>query len=449
MAATVATLRPSSSTDSANSRMMRNRSMKFLPRIPEQRLGSISPRDDLSSSAGKKTPSPRLPGPPAALSPDGPPPDAEALNVGQLLREATAKVNHLKHQLEHVNDSYRDYRDKLQPLQQEYLTKHNECAFLEAQCKRLDMHCRLLEERALVKSQAGEQSPLHGQVLTGPPPESFGLGGEPTLRRSASSGGSASKGSQLWLTGGESPLGSQGSGTPCASMFASLQSPDAPAVSSAQLATRGLGHNPPSPATAAGVAAAVARHVAATTRSEVRSASARGGPKASGHAASSGPGMEMPPRGLLYAASVSELNLERVPGAAPSASASCAPDSRMQAYIRRVASAPHLPSAQLVADGLSIGELRGRRLSASPSTSPSRSPVHRAAVPVQPGAHPAAWTTQAIAPGTSRPVPVPTSSRPQIRVPSLQLGPRIGSHNTSAARPGFTGPQRQKSGRSP
>merc|ERR1719362_2786702 len=85
----------------------------------------------------------------------------------ELLQDAGQKARQLCHILEQVNDSYRDMREQIKPLQEEYARRLDECKFLEAQCRRLDVHCRLLEERA------GSLRALSSRPQTG------GLGGGP------------------------------------------------------------------------------------------------------------------------------------------------------------------------------------------------------------------------------------------------------------------------------
>merc|ERR1719410_199425 len=74
--------------------------------------------------------------------------ESSSKSSSELLQDSGQKARQLCHILEQVSDSYRDMREQIKPLQEEYARRLDECKFLEAQCRRLDVHCRLLEERA-------------------------------------------------------------------------------------------------------------------------------------------------------------------------------------------------------------------------------------------------------------------------------------------------------------
>lgn len=150
------TLRLSSSTGSAGTRLMRNRSMIQLHRISEARVSSFgtgpSPVYAANERHGRRPHhhhhalhgsrrdlNLQRPGVAAMASGD-------TAYSTDMLQEAAQKVRQLCGHLEFVNDAYRDMREQYRPLQEEYFRRNQECRFLEAQCRRLDMHCRLLEE---------------------------------------------------------------------------------------------------------------------------------------------------------------------------------------------------------------------------------------------------------------------------------------------------------------
>lgn len=72
----------------------------------------------------------------------------DLISPSTMLHAATEKVHQLTRHLEIIGEAYREMREQLRPLQDEYARRLDECRFLEAQCRRLDVHCRLLEERA-------------------------------------------------------------------------------------------------------------------------------------------------------------------------------------------------------------------------------------------------------------------------------------------------------------
>ncbi|CAE8719014.1 unnamed protein product, partial [Polarella glacialis] len=125
-------LRTSSSTGSAGSRMQRTRSTMQLHRIAEQ---PSSPSCASQRSSPSHSPA------------SGCFTAAEASSPGEMLRDATKQVRSLCEQLENVGEAYRDVQGQLGPMQEEYLRRLEECRFLEAKCRRLGVHCSLLEER--------------------------------------------------------------------------------------------------------------------------------------------------------------------------------------------------------------------------------------------------------------------------------------------------------------
>eukprot|EP00931_Biecheleriopsis_adriatica_P116389 TRINITY_DN9202_c0_g1_i2.p1 TRINITY_DN9202_c0_g1~~TRINITY_DN9202_c0_g1_i2.p1 ORF type:complete len:1757 (-),score=362.44 TRINITY_DN9202_c0_g1_i2:85-5355(-) len=172
------TLRASSSTGSAGSRMQRIRSTMQLHRIVEAPAMSVP---DSPVSPGGRNLAPlsdhSSPGDKAPVSSPDSPGASEATGPGDVLKSATQQVRGLCQHLGNVGEAYREVQDQLAPMQQEYLRRLDECRFLEAQCRRLDVHCRALEERV----QAAEASgaiPRSTQTLQPEfkklKPESFG-----------------------------------------------------------------------------------------------------------------------------------------------------------------------------------------------------------------------------------------------------------------------------------
>jgi hypothetical protein len=326
----VPSLRLSSSTGSAASRLMRNRSTKHLGSIAEQPL-SPSPEESAPSSPTQ---------PEAAPAND----TANLEFSGEIMKEAANRVKQLCHHLELVNDAYCDMREQFKPLQEEYFRRLDECRFLEAQCRRLDVHCRLLEERAPA-GDAGSASRSQMLTLTG--------GGNmlPRFQRIQGNGG---MGRSLTLGVGDSPgSGSSGASwgtlTPSGSQEVLRNQAAAIHASSASGSPvptiLGLGH-----ATSAssggrpwtwGVGAGnppggtAARHTNSATSL---------GLNASPTPATGKP--EVPPRGLLYAASVNELCLDsQRPQGSTRVLGNTGASWQTEEYIRRVASTPQLHSA--------------------------------------------------------------------------------------------------------
>lgn len=340
MAATIATLRPSNSTGStARTGMMRNQSMMRLHRISEQAPSSGGGDAESSRPSRPETP------PVEAVSVPLP-----SQNSGDMLRDATQKFQNLHHHLEHVSDAYRDIREQIRPLQEEYSRRLDECRFLESQCKRLDVHCRLLEERTIA-IEGGSQLPSpqagalasagSGATLRLPLTNEFPLtaSAPSSLLRNLPSLATPTHDSmeRPRLSPTASPVASP-TGSPAAAGGHRVWGWTGAAASAAGSAAASAG----SPS-AAGVAMPVARRV---------NSQASLGTGAPGSSSPSGaPGsMEVPPRGLLYAASVSELGERRVQPARPAGhSQGQMSDKRAQEYIRRVASAPQLPVAQAAA----------------------------------------------------------------------------------------------------
>jgi len=373
-------MRLSSSTGHACGRLMRNRSTMQLHRIAEQppspgSAGFQAPFDPLYQQRRDVTAPAHSPPTITGSGSNG--------NSGEMLREAAQKVRQLCHHLELVGDAYRDMREQFGPLQEEYFRRLDECRFLEAQCRRLDVHCRLLEERA---QAIKDSSPSRLQLLTSV----------------ASSAGMQSHfamltGGQLnpaWKVIADSPK------TPGSSTSLSATSPETPRNSPVVQKMPPLPTLLPSPLPfPSSCPLGVSEPVTATTMSTAPGALASGalghdtsrpeafGTDADGTAPGGGPPAaaaiavpggalgtlpssqrsqsaatlgpmgsawvtgipEVPPRGLLYAASISELrgmDGQHHSGAVnPPRSAASGP-WRHEDYIRRVSSAPLLPVVQ-------------------------------------------------------------------------------------------------------
>jgi len=341
-ASATAVLRPSSSVGSASTRLLRNRSTVQLHRIVES---PFSPRGGSPGGGGADS---------STLSDESH--DSRSLNrglgqkgldqqpvpttSGAMLNEAMSKMKQLYSQLELVSDAYRDVREQFKPLLEEYQRKQDECRFLESQCRRLDTQGCLLEEQA--DALEATRSKLN-QDSGGKYP--YGVG----MRFIAQSQGS------------HSSVGSAGG---------ILHSPE---VSPLHAASPGPGPSLASPLLLPGTllpethgAGSPARRSAAVTES-------------------------VPPRGLLYAHSVTELHLEtqRTPTNALSSVSGPAAFPRHEEFIRRVASAPQLPV--LPAGGWSLGtpSMHGN-VAGGPASASCHSASTGACAPQSARAHPIA-----------------------------------------------------------
>jgi len=123
--------------------LMRNRSTMQLHQIAEQlqHLDGTS-SDKLNIPEGSRVNTGRAAG-------------GASGGIEETLLGVASKVKLLEHQLERVRDAHRDIKEQLCPMREEHGRRLEECRFLEGQCKRLDVHCRLLEERAL-NMEAGD-----------------------------------------------------------------------------------------------------------------------------------------------------------------------------------------------------------------------------------------------------------------------------------------------------
>jgi len=343
------TLRLSCSTGSAGTRMMRNRSTMQLHRIAETPLSPITGKDERS---GNTTPLASARG-----TPSGGTAEPDVGEPSEMLKEAGQKVQQLCRHLEHINDAYRDIREQYKPLQEEYFRRHDECRFLEAQFRRLDVHCRLLEERA----------PKDGTVLpsrklfvnsTGNMHSRFariqGLGTKPgtSMWRNLSDSASRSSGASI---GSISPSGSR---EQLLRVTPTPSPPLQPSMPTATLRTTTIMSGTESRTGSKGPAIESA-HMSNSSASPPRRSSST---TALGPASPAGTPMsvsEVPPRGLLYAASVNEVRGKRMEshqrhtGSVHVLGTAASPPWRTQQdYIRRVASAPQLqvmqPMSQLL-----------------------------------------------------------------------------------------------------
>lgn len=335
---------------------MRNRSTKQLHSILEQ---PASPQNKTTSEEPTSEPEPS----PASS-------DTGHLEYsGDMVKEAAQKVKQLCHHLELINDAYRDMKEQFKPLQDEYARRNEECRFLESQCRRLDVHCRLLEERA-PSMDGGSPARSQSQLLSSTgsfsrfqryPGTGNGLaaavvgrpGGNgtfsrvisdsPLSRSSAASWGTLSADGSREVLRSPPVLTGSASGSPLHSAVGAATS------SSASAGGRPWAFVQPS------VGEAVPRPVSTPSPTLVP-----------GVAPGAGAGkQEVPPRGLLYAASVSELGLDsqRPQGTKLVGSNASAPWSTAD-YIRRVASAPTLPAPQLL--DLQAAGLPGRGAAPGP-----------------------------------------------------------------------------------
>jgi len=340
----VPTLRLSSSTGSAASRLNRTRSTKQLHCIAEQDALPPDTQEPTWLSAGMAGESDRSP-----------------MFSGEALKEAGLKVRQLCHQLELVNDAYRDMREQFKPLQEEYSRRLDDLGFLEAQCRKLDVHCRLLEERA---PEGGTVSRSQLPTLSGGILSRFqrlqasapGISGGRIVGSERYRALSDSAGSQSSYSDTLTPNGSREMLSSSINNISQSSPPSDFAVSSSSTAT---GNRP----WAWGVGSR-SHHAGVPPASVGNAATQR-----ASSATSLRPGTtEVPPRGLLYAASVSELCLDSQRG--PS-SAKGQSTWRSDDYIRRVMSAPQLPvvqsSLQQVAPERSAPESQLGRSSSNPS----------------------------------------------------------------------------------
>lgn len=350
-AAAVATLRASNSTGSTNARLMRNRSTLQLHRIAElpmmvasadMEAAGLSPAAASNASAAA---SPR-----SALAATGALPLAsDASDSNEMLKEAAQKVRQLCHHLELVCDAYRDMREQLKPLHEEYFRRLDECKFLEAQCRRLDVHCRLLEERALaIEGGTGSRAQTLSNLISSGLQDIRLRGARSSTGSSAPSsqsspgassnfplGGASGRKSVIWTSATDSPVVG-GAATPNLSLDLGAVTPIG--WRGHQMFPQGI--DTPS---SAGMASPIPM---AGTPSQ---GGADGGQRPcswslpqGGVVLSRAAGPEVPPRGLLYAASVQELRLESQPhGVSISGGATAAP-WKTRDYLRRVSSAPQL-----------------------------------------------------------------------------------------------------------
>eukprot|EP00927_Polykrikos_kofoidii_P003851 TRINITY_DN11549_c0_g1_i4.p1 TRINITY_DN11549_c0_g1~~TRINITY_DN11549_c0_g1_i4.p1 ORF type:complete len:1656 (+),score=250.53 TRINITY_DN11549_c0_g1_i4:54-5021(+) len=74
-------------------------------------------------------------------------PRHEGINDKPPLRQALQRVKHMHGTLDLVNAAYSDAYDQFQHLREEYESRIEECQFYELQCSRLDIHCHELTER--------------------------------------------------------------------------------------------------------------------------------------------------------------------------------------------------------------------------------------------------------------------------------------------------------------
>eukprot|EP00435_Cladocopium_sp_Y103_P063980 s1255_g25.t1 len=81
--------------------------------------------------------------------------DTRSCSSSENLQLTIQQVQSLSKQLENIGEMYKDVKGQLEPMQQEYLRRLDECRFLEAQCRRLDVHCHLLEERVQAAEASG------------------------------------------------------------------------------------------------------------------------------------------------------------------------------------------------------------------------------------------------------------------------------------------------------
>lgn len=333
MGSSIPTLRTSCSAGSAVGRMMRQRSTMQLHRIAEQSPASplMNYRDvsevDSEVRADSDVPSQRD----VLLS--------GLKSSGDMLQDSVQKIRQLCNQLERVSDTHRDMRSQFVPLQDEYHRRLDECRFLESQCRRLDLHCRLLEERAITLGDGG--APSRSSFASG-----LGPGWSSGLRGGAiggCGGGGVSFSTERHagnnqgvvppIVGMSFVSGSQSSTSPMQPQNGHWQSG----------ASRSHRHS--AAGAVGGAGGAVGR--SPSTASLGRSSTASLGRSPSAAALQSHP--EVPPRGLLYAASVQELRLNT--GMPPTGGYGRAPSGqpyRMTGEeMRRVFSAPQLHAALL------------------------------------------------------------------------------------------------------
>eukprot|EP00913_Durusdinium_trenchii_P026218 g24597.t1 len=84
---------------------------------------------------------------------------------GDRLQLTIQQVQNLSKQLESIGEIHKEVKSQLEPMQQEYLRRLEEVRFLEAQCRRLDVHCRRLEELTV----AAVRTPRERREGTGTP----------------------------------------------------------------------------------------------------------------------------------------------------------------------------------------------------------------------------------------------------------------------------------------
>jgi len=335
MAATLAVLRPSSSTGTAGTRMMRTRSTAQLHRIAEQPSPHSQTRELLMGSTDIVS---RMPIPmkePLHAVPAHATMTNSGMTPGEMVKEAAERAHELYHHLELVSDAYRDMRAQFKPLKDEYSRKMDECRFLEGQCQRLDVHCRRLEEQ--------------DSVVTAPK--------VPPLRLPENSECSMLMGSGVWqnITGLDSPLSPVGGGVEGApdvvpgipgqtngvnsrargrrASASSIAWPTHKLENDALTSWRDGASGGTAPSASASFSGVGAVRMAPPRRA--LSAASLGAPAVA----------TVQPRGLLYAASVAELRSEpaKQSGSQHPGSGSLRPT---EDYIRRVASAPQLPVLQ-------------------------------------------------------------------------------------------------------
>lgn len=356
---TVATMRASSSTGSTNARLMRNRSTLQLHRIAELPLLVASLDMEASMSPAVASTTPANPKSIAGSAPVA----VDATDSNEMLKEAAQKVRQLCHHLELVCDAYRDMREQLKPLHEEFFRRLEECKFLEAQCRRLDVHCRLLEERAVaIEGGTGSRAQTLSNLINSGLQDIRLRGKRPSTSSRSQSRGSSPIGTDFGFGSAGASAGARD-----LSLDLSAASPGSQIISqgidSPSPLTFGLTSPVPLVGTPQGLIAAkgVAREgqVASSWAlpqvgvvRPVGSVNVRGlqqralsttalVPQASTQLSFRGAVPEVPPRGLLYAASVQELRLESSPHA-PSGGGAAPTPWRSRDYLRRVSSAPQL-----------------------------------------------------------------------------------------------------------